>query len=124
VAQHRVSLRNANAIAMLWMSRYEDVKAYEKMGLSRNTINTIVLDVYGRTLKHLCLQIVRSKKLTVLIDGTTDIKQRSPLAIQMTGIDPENGEEKWFFFFSNKTKNFVSGITQSQCTRSERKKVH
>jgi hypothetical protein len=96
LAKYNVSLRNADVTAMLWMSRYEDVKKYEKMGLSRHTIHPILMDVYGRTFKHLCLQIVRSKKLTVLIDGTTDRKQRSPVAILMTGIDPENHDEKWF----------------------------
>jgi hypothetical protein len=98
VAKLNVSLRNADAIAYLWMSKYKDAKKYQDMGLSRHTIHNILMDVYGRTLKYLCLQIVRSKKLTVLIDGTTDRKQRSPLAILMTGIDPENYDEKWFVF--------------------------
>jgi hypothetical protein len=34
LAKYNVSLRNADGIAMLWMSRYVDVKQYEKMGLS------------------------------------------------------------------------------------------
>jgi hypothetical protein len=99
VARHNVSLRNADSVALLWMSKYEDVAAYERLGLSRSTINQIILNVYGRVLKHISIQIVRSKKLTILIDGTTDRKNRSPLAIQMTGIDPENHNEKWFAFF-------------------------
>jgi hypothetical protein len=98
VAKHHVPLRNAHTVGMLWMSRYEDVKKYEKMGLSRHTINDILMDVYGRIFQRLSLQIVRSKKLTVLIDGTTDRKQRSPIAIIMTGIDPENYDEAWFVF--------------------------
>jgi hypothetical protein len=80
------------------MRRYEDVRSYERLGLSRSTINNIILNVYGRVLAHLSIQIVRSKKLTILIDGTTDRKQRSPLAIQMTGIDPMNNNEHWFLF--------------------------
>jgi hypothetical protein len=94
VSKHKVSLNNADAVASLWMSKYGDSLKHG----SRHTINSILMDVYGRTIKHLCLQIVRSKKLTVLIDGTSDRKQRKPIAIQMTGIDPHNFDEKWFDF--------------------------
>jgi hypothetical protein len=99
-AKYRVALRSVNDIALLWMSKNEDVKMYEKMGLGRGTSNNIVMHVYGRVLKYISHQIVRSKKLTILIDGTTDRKQRSPLAIELTGIDPMNQDEKWFVLFS------------------------
>jgi hypothetical protein len=98
VSSHNVSLRNADAVALLWMSKYIDNVENVTKGMSRHTMNSILMDVYGRTMKHLCLQIVRSKKLTVLIDGTTDRKQRSPIAIEMTGIDPGNKDQKWFDF--------------------------
>jgi hypothetical protein len=87
VAIHRISMRNASENALMWMSLYEPTKMYENKGLSRSTTSNVLLNVYGRVLRHICFQIVRSKKLTVLIDGTTDRKSRSPLAIRLTGID-------------------------------------
>jgi hypothetical protein len=98
VASHNVSLRNADLIALLWMSKYDnDVNKYKKLGLSRSTTWKIIMNVYGRVLRYICYVIVRSKKLTILIDGTSDRKSRNPLAIRMTGIDPENHNKEWSY---------------------------
>jgi hypothetical protein len=67
----------------------------KNQGLAKGRVPSIVLDVYARVFSSVCNRIVNSQHLTLLIDGTTDLKQRSPIAIRMTGVH-QNGQ-KWSY---------------------------
>jgi len=62
------------------------MRAFPK-GLSVNTVPPILMDVYSRVFAHVCTTIGQSTNLAILIDGTTDRKQRNPIAIRLTGLD-------------------------------------
>lgn len=62
--------------------------------MSENTVMSLVMDVYVRVFTHVCEKIVKSTHLTVLIDGASDLKERNPIAIRMTGVE---NDKSWSF---------------------------
>jgi hypothetical protein len=69
-----------------------DTYNVKENGLSQGRVPSIVLDVYARVFSYVCDRIANSQHLSLLIDGTTDLKQRSPIAIRMTGVHKDNSE--------------------------------
>ena len=94
VSRHHVALRNIIPVALLWLNKNEDVSPYQKVGMSENTVQSLVMDVYTRVFVHVSEKIGRSTHIVITIDSTSDLKERNPIAIRMTGIE---GEVPWSF---------------------------
>jgi hypothetical protein len=96
VVKYKVAYRNVAELACMW-------NPSGNLSISPAVISNVVLHVYGRVFAYICQKMLVSKYLTVTIDGSSDLHQRQPLAVQLQGIfhkGESNGskhEESWAY---------------------------
>ena len=82
-AKHHVALRNVAPIAQLWLSTSE---THTADGVSAGSVMQILMNVYTRVWMCMAEKIAKSEHIAISIDGTSDVRERNPIAIRMTGV--------------------------------------
>jgi len=88
-AKHNVALYQLAPIAHLWLSGSTTLTAE---GVSSATTMQILMNVYTRVLLSVAEKVAKSKSIAVSIDGTSDVKQRNPIAVRLTGV---HDDQQW-----------------------------
>jgi hypothetical protein len=85
VAKFKVPYGEVEGLAQMWTND-------ESLSISKSSIHSIMMEVYGRVFSHLCTNtIINSDYFIVTIDGSSDLHhQRQPIAIQLQGHKKDN----------------------------------
>ena len=81
-AKHNVALQNVAPTAKLWLSKS---MTHTADGVSASSVMKILMNVYTRVLMCMSEKVAKSEHLTISIDGTSDVRERNPIAVRMTG---------------------------------------
>ena len=94
-AKHNVALRNIAPLAHLWL--LDNTKQVAD-GVSASSVMPILMNVFSRVFESVCEKVAKSEHLSITIDGTSDVRQRNPIAIRLGGVY-ENSPTPWSFPF-------------------------
>jgi len=81
-AKHNIALQNLAPVAKLWLSTNT---TYAADGVSAGSIMQILMNVYTHVLMCMSEKVAKSEHIAIAIDGTSDVRERNPIAIRMTG---------------------------------------
>jgi hypothetical protein len=94
-AKHNVALRNIAPLTHLWLLNNTKHMAD---GVSASSVVPILMNVFSRVFESVCEKVAKSEHLSITIDGTSDVRQRNPIAIRLGGVYA-NSSIPWSFPF-------------------------